>query len=78
MRNRFGALVGTDDLSDLMLDLLTCSLAPAIYNNYSTGMRRFTIFCDKEGITPLHAIAAAMLRFTTWLARVGTVAANNL
>jgi hypothetical protein len=41
-------------------------------------MRRFTVFCDEEGITPLHATAADMLHFTTWLVRAGTVAANNL
>jgi hypothetical protein len=65
MRNHVGALIGTDDLGDLVLDLLTGSLAPTTYNNYGTEMRRFTFFCDKEGITPLHATAADMLRFTT-------------
>jgi hypothetical protein len=78
MRNHVGALVGTDDLGDLVLDLLTGSLAPTTYNNYGTGMRRFTVFCKEEGITPLEATAADMLRFTIWLARAGTIAANNL
>jgi hypothetical protein len=41
-------------------------------------MRRFTFFCNEEGITPLEATAANMLRFTIWLARAGTVAANSL
>jgi hypothetical protein len=53
MRNHVGALVGTDDLGDLRLDLLTGSLAPTTYNNYGTGMQRFTFCCDEEGITPL-------------------------
>jgi hypothetical protein len=30
-------------------------------NNYGTGMRRFTLFCNDEGITPLEATAADML-----------------
>jgi hypothetical protein len=41
-------------------------------------MRRFTVFCNEEGITPLKATVAGQLRFTTWLARAGTVAANSL
>jgi hypothetical protein len=61
MRNHVGTLVGTDDLGDLVLDQLTGSLAPTTYNNYGTGMRRFTIFCNEEGITPLEATAADML-----------------
>jgi hypothetical protein len=41
-------------------------------------MRRFTVFCNEEGITPLEATAADMLRFTAWPARSGTIAANSL
>jgi hypothetical protein len=48
MRNHVGALVGMDDLGDLVLDLLTGSLAPTTYNNYGTGMRRFTFFATKK------------------------------
>jgi hypothetical protein len=66
MRNHVGTLVGIDDLGDLVLDLLTGSLALTTYNNYGTGMRRFTVFCNEEGITPLEATAADMLRFTSW------------
>jgi hypothetical protein len=69
MRNHVGALVGTYNLGDLVLDLLTVSLAPTTYNNYGTGMRRFTVFCNEEGIIPLESTAADMLRFTAWLAR---------
>jgi hypothetical protein len=51
MRNHVGALVGTDDLGDLVLDLLTCSLAPTPYD---TGMRRFTVFCHEVAFNPLY------------------------
>jgi hypothetical protein len=78
MRNHVGALVGTDDLGGLVLDLPTGSLAPTTYNNYGTGMRRLTVFCSEEGITPLEANADDMLHFTAWLARAGTVAAKSL
>jgi hypothetical protein len=69
MRSHVGALVGTDDLSDLVLELLTVTLAPSTYNNYNTGILRVTVFCDEEGVTPLQATATDMLRFTIWLAR---------
>jgi hypothetical protein len=78
MRNHVGALVGTDDKGDLVLDLLIGSLAPTINNNYGTGVRRFTGFCDDEGTNPLQATAADTLRVTTWLARARTVTANSL
>jgi hypothetical protein len=48
MRNHVGALVGTDDMDDLVLDLLTGSLAPTTYNNYGTGMQRSTFFATKK------------------------------
>jgi hypothetical protein len=79
MRNHVGALVGINDMCDLVLDLLTGALAATTCNNYCTEMRRFTTaFCDEEGIIPLHTTAADMLRFTSLLTRVGTFAANNL
>jgi hypothetical protein len=78
MRNHVSVVVGTDDPGGLVLDLPTGSLAPTTYNNYGTGMRRFTVFCSEEEITPLEATAADMLRFTAWLARAGTVAAKSL
>jgi hypothetical protein len=78
MRHNAGALVSICDLGDLVLDLLTGSLAPTTYDNHGTRMHRFTVFCNEEGIAPLHATAADMLRFTTWLVRSGTFAANTL
>jgi hypothetical protein len=49
MRGHVGALVGTDDVGDLVLDLLTGSLSPTTYNNYGAGMRRFTFFATMGG-----------------------------
>jgi hypothetical protein len=78
MRNHVEKLVEHDDLGDLVLDLLTGTLAPTTYDNYGTGMRRITFFCNEEGINPLHVTVAETLRFTAWLARSSTVAANCL
>jgi hypothetical protein len=44
MRSHVGALVGTNDLGDLVLESLTGSLAPTTYKNYGTKMRRFNVF----------------------------------
>jgi hypothetical protein len=46
MRTHVGELIGTSDMSDLVLDPLTGSLAPTAYNNYGTKMLRFKVFCD--------------------------------
>jgi hypothetical protein len=48
MRNHVGALVVTDDMGDLVLDLLTGSLAPTTYNSYGIIMERFTLFATKR------------------------------
>jgi hypothetical protein len=58
VRDHVGALLGTDNMGDLVLNLLTGSFAPATYDNHGTGMRRFTVFCDEGGITPLWSTAA--------------------
>jgi hypothetical protein len=50
-------------MGDLVLDLLTGFLAPTIYDNCGIGMRRFNVFCDEEGITPIHDTAVDMLRY---------------
>jgi hypothetical protein len=39
-------------MGDLVLDLLTGSLAPIIYNIYGTGMRRFTFFFATKRASP--------------------------
>jgi hypothetical protein len=78
MHNHVGALVGMDNMGDLVLNLLTGSLAPTTYDNYGTGMRRFIVFCDEEGITPLQANAGDTLHVTVWIARLETVEASNL
>jgi hypothetical protein len=41
-------------------------------------MRQFFAFCSKEGISPLHATPASMVRYTAWLGLLGTVAASFL
>jgi hypothetical protein len=68
MGNHVGALVGTNDMGDLVL---------GPHNLPQLEHRNVTIhsFGDEEGITPLYATSADMLRFTEWLARARTVAA---
>jgi hypothetical protein len=41
-------------------------------------MRQFFTFCTEEGIAPLHATPAFMVRYTAWLGVLGTMAASSL
>jgi hypothetical protein len=58
--------------------LLSNSLARSTYASYDNALRQFCIFCTEENIAPLQATPATMVRYTTWLALVGTVAASSL
>jgi hypothetical protein len=81
MRNHVGALVGTDNMGDLVLDLLTGSLAPTTCNNYGTGIVTINIFLRRRRYHPAtcyccrHAALYIMARPT---ARAGTVVACSL
>jgi hypothetical protein len=82
MRNRVGALVGTDDKGDLVLDLLTGSLAPTTYNNYGTGLPECdvsSLFFNDEGITGgYRGRHSSLYNMARSAARAGTVADNSL
>jgi hypothetical protein len=39
---------------------------------------QFFVLCTQDNIAPLHATPATMVRYTTWLALLGTVAASSL
>jgi hypothetical protein len=74
----FQDLLGTDKLGVTAVALLSNSLAPSTYASYDSALRQFFIFRTKENITPLHATPATMVRYTAWLALLGTVAASSL
>jgi site-specific recombinase XerD len=58
--------------------MLSNSLAPSTYASYYSALRQFFLFCTEENIAPLHATPATMVRYTAWLALLGTVAASSL
>jgi hypothetical protein len=78
MAAKFRDLRGIDYLGTIAICLLSNSLAPTTYVNYASALRQFCIFCDNESIRPLHATPATMIRYTTWLGQLGTIAAGSL
>jgi hypothetical protein len=74
----FQDLLGADKLGVTAVALLSNSLAPSTYASYDSALRQFFIFCTEENIAPLQATPASMVRYTVWLALLGTVAASSL
>eukprot|EP00873_Tetraselmis_striata_P033139 jgi/Tetstr1/453403/TSEL_040385.t1 len=72
------SLLGTDDVGQAALGLLTGSLAAGTYRNYDSGMRSFATFCEQEGVRPLQATTSTIVRYTAWLGMQGTVGAEFL
>jgi hypothetical protein len=58
--------------------LLSNSLAPSTNASYDSALIQFFILCTKENFAPLQATPATMVRYTVWLAVIGTVAASSL
>jgi hypothetical protein len=48
-----------------------------MYVSYDSALRQF-FFCTHANIAPLHATPATIVRYTAWLALLGTVAAGSL
>jgi site-specific recombinase XerD len=78
MADTYQSLLGTDTLGVTAVTLLSNSLAPSTYANYDNAVRQFFAFCKEEGISPLQATPAAMVRYTAMLGLLGTVAASSL
>jgi site-specific recombinase XerD len=78
MAEKFQTFLGTDIVGVTTISLLSKSLAPSTYANYDIALRQFFAFCEEENITPLQATPATMVRYTTWLGLLGTVAASSL
>jgi hypothetical protein len=78
MTTKFCNLMGTDSLGTTAIGLLCSSLAPSTYANYDSTQRHYFAFCAEENLPPLHATPATMVRYTTWLGLLGTLAASSL
>jgi hypothetical protein len=71
MADTYQSLSGTDTLGVTAVSLLSNSLAPSTYANYDSALRQFFAFRTEEGIPPLHATPASLVRYTAWLGRHG-------
>jgi hypothetical protein len=78
MADTYQSLLGTDTVGVTAVTLLSNSLAPSTYANYDSALRQFFVFYTEEGISPLQATPASMVRYTAWLGLLGTVAASSL
>jgi hypothetical protein len=78
MTTKFRARLGTHRLGTVAIGLLNISLAPSIYANYDNALSQFFAFCAEEGLKPLHATYATVVRYTAWVGLLGKLAAGSL
>jgi hypothetical protein len=64
MATTFRNLLGSDHLDTTAIGLLSGSLASSTYANYDNALRHYFAFSAEEGLTPLHATPAAIVRYT--------------
>jgi hypothetical protein len=60
------------------ITLLSNSIAPSTCANCDSALRQVFAFCIEENIAPLHATPAIVIRYTAWLAILGTRAAISM
>jgi hypothetical protein len=66
MTARLRKMLGTDQIGNTALHLLSSSLVPTTYSNYDSGMRQFAAFCHEENIHPLQATTLSVVRYTAY------------
>jgi hypothetical protein len=78
MYAKFRALLGIGRLGTTAINLINSSLAPSTYANYDSTLRNVFSFCAAEGLPPLIATHATMVRYTVCLGLLGTVEASSV
>ena len=72
------AVFGDDKLGQLAGRLLTSGLASTSLSTYGSCFNSFLEYCREDGIQPLAATPAHIIRYTAWLGERGTVSAASL
>jgi hypothetical protein len=68
-------LLGNDELGQLVSNIP----ATTTYTCHDTsGMRQFANLCAEDNVILLHATPATIVRYTSWLGRLGTFLAASL
>lgn len=78
MQETYKDLIGDDDLGRFAISLLATSKEASTYRNYSANFDKFIDFCEEEGLPPLEATPAHVVRYVAWLGRRGTNSAHAL
>jgi len=78
IHNTYKGLIGDDELGRFALTLLATSKESGTYRNYDNNFNKFVDFCTSEGLPPLEATPAHIVRYVAWLGKQGTNAAHAL
>jgi len=70
--------LGTDELSQTAISLLTSALSPTTYQSYKQKIQKFARFCVEQGKVLLDCSQLDVVRYVAWLAVEGRVAADSL
>eukprot|EP00873_Tetraselmis_striata_P018835 jgi/Tetstr1/439099/TSEL_002964.t1 len=71
--------LGSDELGQRTLDLLSSSLSAQTLKSYAGRLSQFAEFChDSENISPLEATTATVVRYVAWIGERGHIAAKSL
>jgi hypothetical protein len=78
MATTFRTMLGYGHLGTSAIGMLSGSLAGPTYANYESTLRHYFALCVEEGLNPLQATPASMVRYTAWLGLLGTFAAISM
>ena len=77
MAAAYGDGLGSDNLGQLALTLLTSSKDEKTYKTYGSALKHFFNFCREEGLAPLEVTVLHIVRYIAYLGQLGTIAAAN-
>ena len=78
MRPALTRMFGDDATGDLVVSLLTASLAPGSYRKYNYDLEQFREFCAEEAVLPLDVTVVQVVRYLAWQCSLGTSNADTL
>eukprot|EP00873_Tetraselmis_striata_P040715 jgi/Tetstr1/460979/TSEL_006131.t1 len=80
LRSRLREAIGSDELGQRTLDLLSSSLTAQALKSYYAGiLSQFAAFChDSQNISPLEATTTTVVRYVAWIGERGHIGAKSL
>jgi hypothetical protein len=71
-------LLGTDNLGAKTLELLTAAWAKSTSDTYNNAIKPYFQLYEEQGLPPLAATTATMVRYIAWIGERGTIKATTL